>query len=177
MTPANTTPDVGQLRAEFARAYENCSSIGRRSAEIRERLPKISDEEIPVAIANGEFARAEELRAERTALEAEWRDLEKAERIASARAAAADRDLARAELPGLLDALTATAATFRRTLGELQRTARTFDAQRATALARFGIAGLGGKTSPSNPERVSVGAYGWQILKSLRDITTDLGGE
>lgn len=170
MTTPTARPDVAQLRADFGRLYANCAAIGKRSAEIRERLPRISDELLPVAIANGDGRVAELLRAERASLEAEFRDLEKAEGVASARADLANQELARAEVPGLLADLTKTTSEYRKALVEVQRIARLLVDQRRNAQNRFNL-GIGDTTSALNPERIKVGSgLGIQILRALGDM-------
>jgi hypothetical protein len=104
-----TSPEVDALRAAAVAANDAARTLEQKLQAGRTRAPKLA-EELALAIANGDDAAASSLRAERTAIEQDSRDLSAAIIIASRRADDADKALAVAEWP-LIESALADAVT------------------------------------------------------------------
>lgn len=165
------TNTIESLRAAFDKASENASQLGNKAQQHNQRRPEI-DSELAVAMADGNATLIEQLRAERTSIEAELRDIEPALTIASQRVAAADRELARAELPGLFPDVAAEHKAFVEGVNALNKLSSSMKAKAHRYRSRYTVASLPDKeTSALHPGYATrLGHVAGHVENYLRDF-------
>lgn len=169
--PAPATPaELQVLRDARDAAGATYADLGTRLTAARARRPAL-DTEIPAAMARGDAPAVATLRAERAQLDVDLPDLAAAVDVAYQRAEAADRDLARAELPGLFPGLVAARDAIVAAVGTLKQRSDAMTALRLAYADRFRAAGY----SPDHPlaprNATALPGYVAAAATPLRDLS------
>lgn len=166
---ANLAALAAVRRKEYERCLKNTHDFDALKRGVEARIKEI-DEAIPLAQANGEFARADELRAERSANEVRRADDLATERLLAAAQDKAKAELARAEAPADLAAYAAATRDLVAAVESLRLTSAAWDAARTRAKASFGAGyGLFDKEHPLNPENVPLSSFVRRYAVVMRD--------
>lgn len=167
-------PAIVAARTAHEQASARPMAIAARAQVVRGRLASLAHE-IAAAIADGDATRAEELREERARLERELPDLENGERIALQRAEAADRALARVEVPILAEETDAMFAAFDQDVERLNRDASKLREAAIVLRRRFNAAAFDEderqRYAPGMATRLSAPAA--RIEAFLRDLADE----
>jgi DNA-binding phage protein len=136
--PTTTSPvsDIAALRSAHIKTSKTETQLDSKLQQLGKRLPEIASE-LAVAMADGNSALIEQLRAERASTEADIRDIEPALNIAHQRVRLATKALALAEIETSQAAFAAKARTFVAKAEEMRQLANELRAAQREHHARF----------------------------------------